>query len=430
MFRLFYSFVFLLALPMALLNSYLKGRPFPIYRNRWREHFGLFDYDSSDKTIWVHAVSVGESLAAIPIIRRLMKEHPEYAIVVTTTTPTGAERILSALGDSVKHLYSPYDYPWVVNRFLTKINPCLTIIMETELWPNFMHFCRKRNVPIIVANARLSARSARRYGWLPIPTHRRLFQSVSCFACQNEGDAQRFKQLGALEDKVSVTGSIKFDLQLPVNIDSKTREIFSPWKDAEFVWVAGSTHVGEDEPILSTHRRLLDEGLNAKLILVPRHPERFDSVSELVEQRGFKFARRSKDGSLKSSSEVFVCDSMGEMMYCYKAADVAFVAGSFIERGGHNPLEPAALSKPVISGKHVFNFADVYKNMVQANAAQLVSKEELFDVLLELHSNIEKRELMGRAGLSVVESNRGAVTKTIKILNRYLNGRGSEEQTH
>ncbi len=420
MFRLFYSLIFFLALPMALMNSYLKGRQFPAYRKRWKEHFGLFSFENRGKTIWVHAVSVGESLAAIPIIRRLMKEHPEFAIVVTTTTPTGADRINSMLGDSVTHLYSPYDLPWVVNRFLKKINPCLTVIMETELWPNFIHYSRRKNVPVVVVNARLSARSAHRYAHLPIPTHRMLIKPVSCFACQNQGDAERFIELGATEDKVAVTGSIKFDLQLPANIDSKTHEIFAPWDNAEFIWVAGSTHSGEDEPILAAHRTLLEEGINAKLILVPRHPERFDSVSELVEQRGFNVARRSQTEGFTADSDVFVCDSMGEMMYCYKAAHVAFVAGSLIERGGHNPLEPAALSKPVVSGKNVFNFADVYKNMTQAGAAILVSEEDLAETLMMLHRSEEKRQLMGKAGLSVVESNRGAVTKTLKILNRYL----------
>ncbi len=420
MFRLIYSLVFVLALPMVLLNLYLKGRQYPQYRKRWKEHFGIFDSPDVERTIWVHAVSVGEALAAIPIIKRIQKERPEFSIVVTTTTPTGAERVNSMLGESVLHLYSPYDLPWVVNRFIRKIKPRLTVIMETELWPNFIHFSRKNNIPVVVVNARLSARSAHSYARLPIPTNRLLLKPITEFACQSTGDGQRFIELGADPSKVKVTGSVKFDLQPPRQLDTKTREMFAPWLDAPFIWVAGSTHVGEDETILHTQRLLLDAGIEAKLILVPRHPERFDSVGELIEQRGFKLAKRSKKGSLQEDSEVFLCDSMGEMMYCYNAGHVAFVGGSLIERGGHNPLEPASLAKPVLTGKYTFNFSDVFRNMIEAGAAKVICENDLFDVLMSLQKDESLRKRMGKAGLKVVETNRGAITRTLKILYRYL----------
>lgn len=420
MFRLIYSFVFILALPMVLLNLYMKGRQYPSYRKRWKEHFGNFDTPDVERTIWVHAVSVGEALAAVPIIKRIQKERPEFSIVVTTTTPTGAERVESMLGDSVLHLYSPYDLPWVVNRFIRKIKPRLTVIMETELWPNFIHFSRKNNIPVVVVNARLSARSANSYARLPIPTNKLLLKPITEFACQSTGDAQRFIKLGASSDKVKVTGSVKFDLQPPSQLDTKTREMFGAWQDSPFIWVAGSTHVGEDEIVLHAHRLLLDAGVDAKLILVPRHPERFDSVAELVEQRGFKMAKRSEPYSLKEESEVFLCDSMGEMMYCYNAGHVAFVGGSLIERGGHNPLEPASLSKPVLTGKFTFNFSDVFRNMIEAGAAKVVSEENLFDTLMSLQKDESARKRMGKAGLKVVETNRGAITRTLKILYHYL----------
>lgn len=420
MFRLLYSLTFFLALPMALINLYFKGRQYPTYRGRWKEHFSLFDAPKVNQTIWVHAVSVGESLAAVPVIKRLLKEYPDYPIVVTTTTPTGAERIQSLLGSSVIHLYSPYDLPWVVNRFIRKIKPKLTIIMETELWPNFIHYSRKQKVPVIVINARLSARSAHNYARLPIPTNRLLLDPITHLACQNVADAERFIHLGAEEDKVSVTGSIKFDLQLPRNIDSKTREIFSDWGKDAFVWVAGSTHAGEDEIILAAQRWLLDRGLRAKLIIVPRHPERFDSVSELIVQRGFSLYRRSDKEHQLSDEDVFLCDSMGELMYCYHRGHVAFVAGSLIDRGGHNPLEPAALAKPVVSGPHIFNFSDVFRNMQEAGAAEIVNPDELGDSLLKLAQDHKRCRKMGDAGKAVVEANRGAVSKTIKLIHQFL----------
>lgn len=420
-FRFIYSLIFLMALPMALLNLYIKGRQYPAYRKRWKEHFSLFKSPRVNKTIWIHAVSVGESLVAVPIIKRLLSEYPDYAIVVTTTTPTGAERIQSLLGESIIHLYSPYDLPWVVNRFIEKINPKLTIIMETELWPNFIYYSKKRKVPVVVVNARLSARSADNYSRLPIPTNRLLIKPITHLACQNKGDAERFIKLGAHEDKVSVTGSIKFDLRLPDNLDAKTQAIFKPWLDARpFIWVAGSTHVGEDEIVLSAHRLMLDAGINSKLIIVPRHPERFDSVSELIEQRGFKLAKRSESQSLSMSDEVFLCDSMGELMYCYHASDVAFVGGSLIERGGHNPLEPAALRKPVLSGKNIFNFDDVFKTMVESGGAKLINEDNLHRVLIDLSKDETLRKKMGKAGANVVESNRGALSKTIKLLDKFL----------
>jgi len=405
---------------MALINLYLKGRQYPSYRTRWKEHFSLFEIPPIENSIWVHAVSVGESLAAIPVIKRLLKEYPQYSIIVTTTTPTGAERVQSLLGDSVIHLYSPYDLPWVVNRFIRKIKPKLTIIMETELWPNFIHYSRKQKVPVIVINARLSARSAHSYARLPIPTNRLLLDPVTHLACQNVADAERFKLLGAEDYKVSVTGSIKFDLQLPNNIDTKTRKIFGDWGAKHFILVAGSTHAGEDEIILSAFRRLIEQGIDAKLIIVPRHPERFDSVFELIVQRGFSVFRRSDRQRELQDEQVFLCDSMGELMYCYHHGDLAFIGGSLIDRGGHNPLEPAALAKPVITGPHVFNFSDVFRSMQQAGAASMVEESNLVSVLIELSQDSKRCKKMGVAGKAVVEANRGAVSRTVKLLHKYL----------
>lgn len=406
---------------MVLVNLYLKSRQYPNYRKRWKEHFGIFKSPKFDKSIWVHAVSVGESLAAVPIIKQLLVDYPEYKIVVTTTTPTGAERINAVLGDQVHHFYSPYDLPWVVIRYIRKINPSLTIIMETELWPNFIFYSHKQNIPVVVVNARLSAKSARKYAQLTTPTNRRwLVEPITHIACQNVADAERFKMLGTDDNKLSVTGSIKFDLQLPANIGTKTQEMFGDWGSDSFVWVAGSTHVGEDEVILQAHRYLIDAGVNAKLIIVPRHPERFDSVSELIVQRGFSLHRRTESISNLDNQEVYMCDTMGELMYCYKKADVAFVAGSLVERGGHNPLEPAALKKPVLSGPHTFNFADVYQNMIDAGAAKIVEPNELAKVLEEFSENSGIGIKMGHAGIKVVEANRGAVSKTINLLRKYI----------
>ncbi len=409
-----------MALPMAMLNLYLKGRKDPEYRRRWKEHFGSFKKPEISQSIWIHSVSVGESLAAIPIIKRLQHDYPEYSIVVTTTTATGAERIRALLGDSVFHFYSPYDLPWVVKRFIRKIKPKLTLIMETELWPNFIYYCKHKSVPLILVNARLSARSAGSYARLPIPTKKLLLDPVTHFACQAKPDSRRFITLGAEKEKVSVTGSIKFDLQLPENLTGVTHSIFNGWTDSGYAWTAGSTHQGEEEIILKVHQELLESGVAAKLILVPRHPERFDSVAELIIQRGFKMQRRSDNESIKEDTQVVLCDTMGELIYCYSAAQVAFVGGSLIERGGHNPLEPAALGKPVLTGSHIFNFADVYRNMFESGAAIKIGEEDLARKLLELLQNDSMAKKIGRQGLKVVEVNRGALSKTMRIIEQFL----------
>ncbi len=419
--RWIYSLLFFFILPAICLNLYFRGRQFPDFRRRWKEHFGLFKVKpSAQNGIWLHAVSVGEVFVAIPLIKKLKQAYPNHPITVTTTTLTGAKQVLNSLGDEVLHIFAPYDLPSIVKRFYQQISPKVLVILETELWPNLIYYGRHFNVPVFVVNARLSKRSASGYAHLPIPTKALLLDPVHHFACQYKSDAMRFKVLGASQEKVSVTGSIKFDLEISEKLSDLAEELFNPWIHNHFIWVAASTHEGEDEFVLQAHQYLLLKNPNAKLILVPRHPERFDSVAALIQSYNMSFVRRSENKAINEKNAVFLCDTMGELMTCYQAASIAFVGGSLVDVGGHNPLEPAALSVPVLTGQYTFNFSKVYSRMLKADAAVVVTKESLKNTLEKLMINTTLRKTMGASAANVVELNRGAINKTLDLITPHL----------
>ncbi|MGV2833434.1 lipid IV(A) 3-deoxy-D-manno-octulosonic acid transferase [Pseudomonas shirazensis] len=420
--RTLYTLLFHLGLPLVALRLFLRARKAPAYGQRVSERFAIKLPPMRQGGIWVHAVSVGESIAAAPMVRALLKAYPELPITVTCMTPTGSERIRALFADEprIQHCYLPYDLPWAAARFLDHVRPRLGVIMETELWPNHIHQCAKRGIPVALANARLSARSARGYGRFAKLT-RPMLAEMSLIAAQTETEAERFRSLGARPECVQVTGSIKFDLKLDEQLLPRARQLREQWQaNQRPVWIAASTHEGEDAQVLEAHRRLLQMHADALLILVPRHPERFNAVHALCAEQ-FATVRRSSAELVTDATQVLLGDTMGELLFLYALADIAFVGGSLMPTGGHNPLEPAALALPVISGPHVFNFLDISAMLKDAGALQSVDDSQALAAavqrLVELPQDAKR---MGEAGRAVMQANQGALQHLLDGLARLL----------
>ncbi|MFV3412672.1 lipid IV(A) 3-deoxy-D-manno-octulosonic acid transferase [Pseudomonas nitroreducens] len=421
--RTLYTLLFHLGLPLVALRLFLRSRKAPAYARRVGERFALGLPALKPGGIWVHAVSVGESIAAAPMIRALMQRYPGLPITVTCMTPTGSERIRAMFGDQVQHCYLPYDLPWAASRFLDRARPVLGVIMETELWPNHIHQCAKRGTPVALANARLSERSARGYARFAGLT-RPMLEEMSWIAVQTEVEAERFRQLGARPDCVSVTGSIKFDLTIAPELLSRADELRAQWQAQQRpVWIAASTHAGEDEIILAAHRQLLKKHPQALLILVPRHPERFNPMFELCAREGFRTQRRSIDEPVTADTQVLLGDTMGELLFLYALADVAFVGGSLVPNGGHNLLEPAALGKPVLSGPHLFNFLEIAAQLSEVGALrEVVDAPSLAVAVAALWDEPAAAKRMAEAGLGVMKANQGALQRLLDGLGRLIKG--------
>ncbi|HVY53976.1 MAG TPA: lipid IV(A) 3-deoxy-D-manno-octulosonic acid transferase, partial [Gammaproteobacteria bacterium] len=364
--RYVYSAFFYLLTPLLILRLLWKSRRNAGYRQRIAERFGCFSLQL-DHSIWVHAVSVGESLIAVALIKKLKLLYPDMPIVVTTMTPTGAARIKAALGDTVIHLYVPYDIPCAINSFLIKVKPKIAVIIETELWPNLFNACEARNIPIVIANGRLSIQSFQNYMMVRFIT-KSMLDKVTLLLAQGQADADRFALLGMDTKKMNVTGNIKFDLEVPKDIEKNGQSLRSEIAPHRLVWIAASTHEGEETVVLAAHHIIRAGFPNALLILVPRHPERFSAVADLIKDQNFSMVRRSEKTACTDDTAVYLADTMGEMFLLYAAADVAFVGGSLVPVGGHNLLEPAVLAKPVITGFQLFNFTDISELLVEADA--------------------------------------------------------------
>jgi 3-deoxy-D-manno-octulosonic-acid transferase len=421
--RTLYTALFYLGLPLVAIRLWLRARKAPAYAKRIGERFTLGMPTLQPGGIWVHAVSVGESIAAAPMIRALLERYPALPITVTCMTPTGSERIQALFANEprIQHCYLPYDLPCAAARFLDRVQPRLAVIMETELWPNHIHQCAKRGIPVALANGRLSERSARGYGRFSKLTAPMLAE-MSLFAVQTEAEAQRFRDLGARPETVEVTGSIKFDLTIDPQLLQRAADLRNQWQAQDRpVWIAASTHEGEDEVVLDAHRRLLANHPDALLILVPRHPERFNSVFELCQREGFATVRRSTGANVDAQTRVLLGDTMGELLFLYALADSAFVGGSLVPNGGHNLLEPAALAKPVLSGPHLFNFLDIAAQLREAGALAEVDDAEGLAVevqrLFELPRDAQR---MAEAGLAVMRRNQGALQRLLDGLARLI----------
>ncbi|WP_137975094.1 lipid IV(A) 3-deoxy-D-manno-octulosonic acid transferase [Pseudomonas sp. F(2018)] len=419
--RTLYTLILHLALPFIFLRLLWRAWRAPAYGKRIGERSAVGLPAFRGGGIWIHAVSLGESIAAAPLIRELLARHPELPITVTCMTPTGSERIQALFGERIQHCYLPYDLPWACARFLDRLQPKLAVIMETELWPNHIHACHGRGIPVVLANARLSERSARgyaRFAGLTAP----MLGELDLIAAQTEVEAERFRQLGARPMCVEVTGSIKFDLSVDAALPQRAAELRDRWGAARRpAWIAASTHAGEDEVMLQAHRQLLGEHPEALLILVPRHPERFDQVFELCRREGFATVRRSTEEVPGAEVQVLLGDTLGELLFLYALADLAFVGGSLIANGGHNLLEPAALGKPLLSGPHLFNFLEIAAQLRGAgDLLEVEDAAQLHAALRMLFADPAQAQQRAAAGLAVMRANQGALARLLGGLERLL----------
>lgn len=418
--RQIYILIYGLLLPFIFARLWWRGRKNPQYRLRWAERLGVvIRPEVGQPPLWIHAVSVGETVAAAPLLEKLLLSHPDLPVLITTMTPTGSDRVRSLFGNRVTHCYAPYDLPFCVNRFLDRIQPRAVVIMETELWPNWIHCCQQREIPVVLANGRLSAKSAAGYAKFSALI-RPMLRSLSWLAVQEDSHAKRFIALGAHENALSVIGNIKFDLQLSADLSQKAGLLREQWGEQRPVLVAGSTHEGEELLLLDTFTKLQRDDDRLLLIIVPRHPERFSAVKDLLNLQSWSFAVWSDSNRSLRNAQVLLVDTMGELLNFYAAADIAIVGGSFINRGGHNPLEPAALAVPVVMGRSVFNFQDICDQLLAVGALELTSYEALGEALAALLADRSRRQSSGAAGRRYIDANRGALNRLYSGLQRYL----------
>jgi 3-deoxy-D-manno-octulosonic-acid transferase len=407
--------IYLLSPPFALYWCWRYVRN-PAYRDRVMQRIGFQYPQTKEGSIWLHAVSVGEVQAAIPLIRRLLHDHPSRRVVISTVTPTGAERVRALFGQQVEHCYLPYDSLGAVRRFFDAVKPDIALIMETEIWPNLYHECGKRAITLLLVSARISPKSVRSYRRM-LPLIRRTLSHGIFIAAQTETDAQRFISVGAVPDRTRVTGNIKFDIEPDADLPNRGRAMRRDVLGDRLIWVAASTHPGEDEIVLSAHERLLERIPGALLVLVPRHPDRFTAVESLVRARGFSCVTRTDGKSCSPATQVFLGNTMGELNTFYAASDIAFVAGSLVPVGGHNLIEPAVLGLPILTGPHVFNSQDIADLFIEEGAAVVVNNvDELAEQLARLGEDAEARRTAGHKGLEILDANRGALGRLFDLL--------------
>jgi 3-deoxy-D-manno-octulosonic-acid transferase len=420
MMRHLYSFLIRCAAPVAFAVVLWRGLRDRSYWLALSERFGFGTPNSSSPAVWLHAVSLGEMSAAAPLIRMLLARQPRPHMVVTTATPAGRARAQALFGDNVDIRFLPYDTPGSVRRFLARIRPRLGVIMETELWPNLFGQCRRLEIPVILANARLSQKSVaryRRFGAL----FRDVFAGDVLVAAQSGEDAERFNRIGAAAAKTHVVGNVKFDMQLDAGGIAQGKLLRTAYGADRAVWIAGSTHAGEEELMLEAHAMLREQRANALLLLVPRHKDRFAAVADLLRLRGVRFARRSLGDAVTDEVQVLLADTVGELLTLYAAADVAFVGGSLAPIGGHNLLEPAALGLPVLTGPSRFNSKEIAQLLLQQGAALEVGNAgDLAAALTLLFDDPSERTRMGGLGAGLVAANRGSSQRLAEVIEASL----------
>ena len=418
-----YSILGYLLLPLLYLRLWWRSLALPAYRQRWRERLALYRSaqlpESSSSCVIFHAVSVGEVHAAEPLVNAFRKAHPGISIVVTTSTPTGSERVRKLFGNAVTHVYLPWDLPGAIKRFLDHFNPVLMVLMETELWPNLLHACRKRGCRTALVNARLSARSMRGYQRLGSLTWFML-ADLDLVAAQSSADAERFVTLGLLQNKLKVSGSLKFDVCMDTGQIGQG-DLFKHGLSGRPVWIAASTRDGEEAKVLKAFGEAIRHLPDLLLVLVPRHPERFDAVAREAEAKGFSVSCYSKGGMPAADTEILLGDTMGQMAFYYALADCAFVGGSLVDTGCQNIIEPALLALPVLTGPSRFNFQAVSDAMLEAGGLFIVKDEhELCTEVVRLLQNETERLAAGRAALEVARYNQGATARVCALLGKLL----------
>jgi 3-deoxy-D-manno-octulosonic-acid transferase len=426
--RFLYLLAVYLAAPIISAMFLWRGLRDRSYWHNFSERFG-FGARLAPNGVWLHAVSVGEVQACAPLVSALYQRHPGVPLTVTTLTPTGAARARALFGNLAQVRYIPFDLPGAARRFFARVQPRLAVIFETELWPNLYRECGRRRVPLVLASARISARSVGRYQRLGALFRDTLSQAV-VVAAQGEGDAERFRALGAAPASTHVTGNLKFDFELPPDIAPRGARLRAQYARGRPLWVAGSTHGGaEEQAVLAAHERVRATHPQALLVLAPRHPPRFDEVAKSLSQAGVSFERRSQaaagaaDDTGAQECQVVLLDSLGELLDFYAAADVAFVGGSLVPIGGHNLLEPAALGVPILTGPNNFNSAQIARLLIERGAAEVVrDAAQLGARVNALLADAGERARIGAAGRAAVDGNRGALAKLLGLIEPLLVG--------
>lgn len=416
-----------LLLPYAVANLLWRGLWYRAYWRRWPERFG-FVKRVEGRTIWVHAVSVGEVRSAAPLIEALVARYRTHRVIVTTMTPTGSDQVRELFGTRVGHCYVPYDFPDAVRRFFDRVHPEIAVIAETEFWPNIFAACAKRSIPLLLVNGRVSLASL--HGYLRVPKiTRRMLENAELLCVQTRTDAQRLRNLGAPDSSVKVTGNLKFDVALPEDLLDQGRALRTAWGRDRPVWIAASTHSGEEKQVLAAFALLRVSRPDLLLVLVPRHPERFGHVARLCRRHGYRIALRSRTrGALPHGTDILVGDTMGELQRLYAAADVAFVGGSLVPRGGQNLLEACAVKVPAVFGPYMFHFEEISAMALERGAARQVrDSRELAAAVAMYFEQPELRRAAGRAAHTLVTDNRGALERTLVFMSEALAARTARE---
>lgn len=416
-----WSIVVYLLLPYVLVNLMWRALRYPPYWQRWPERFGFVVPLTDQRVIWVHAVSVGEVRSSAALINALAERFPAHRLLVTTMTPTGSQQVHELFADRVTHTYVAYDFPGAIRRFLDRARPKLAIVAETEFWPNLFSACRRRGIPLFLVNVRLSQASTEGYLWAP-RTARKMFGNADLICAQTEADARRLRRLGVDDAMIHVTGNLKFDVGLPGSLLEEGRALRHLWGADRPVWIAASTHPGEERQVLDAFEILRGRNPSLLLILVPRHPERFAGVLRLSERRGYRIAQRSASlAELSPQVDILIGDTMGELQRLYAAADVAFIGGSLVRKGGQNLLEACAVEVPVIFGPHMFHFEEISRMALERGAGrQVCDRHELAEVVARYLADSSLRREAGRAAKSLVNDNHGALQKTLSLLDEAL----------
>jgi 3-deoxy-D-manno-octulosonic-acid transferase len=417
-----YSALFYFLAPLILLRLLWRSIKAPAYRYRWRERFALYPQALPQHVIWFHAVSVGESEALFPLLKKIQQHHPEAKLLVTTTTPTGSARVQAVMKDTVTHVYLPYDMPDVVQRFIGHFKPTLAVIMETEIWPNLYTCCGQHHIPLYLINARLSERSARGYQKIS-QFVRSTLDNVSIIATQTQDDAQRFVSLGAKTDAIKVMGNIKFDISVPEITLADGHQLKNTLFANRFVWVIASTHKEEEAIFITLYQHIKLQIPELLLLLVPRHPERFIEVKRLCEQKQLKTVSRTSGEPVTQATDVYLVDTMGELKMIYAASDIAFVGGSMVPTGGHNILEAVAVGVPVLFGPYMSNFKEIARGILNQQAAiQCVDNDAIVQSVLSLyHQPNERLELVAK-GQVFLKQNQGAIARIYAMLEPVIRG--------
>jgi 3-deoxy-D-manno-octulosonic-acid transferase len=413
-----------LLLPYALGNLIWRALRYSAYWHRWPERFG-FVAPEPKRTIWVHAVSVGEVRSSAPLVAALVERYPEHRVVVTTMTPTGSQQVRDLFGERVSHCYVPYDFPDAVRRFLDRIRPEAAVIAETEFWPNIFAECGRRLIPLLLVNGRVSQASLR--GYLRVPNiARNMLANADLLCAQTRVDAQRLRNLGAPGEIIHVTGNLKFDVELPAELLDEARALRALWDRDRPVWIAASTHPGEERRVLDAFAQLTQRFPRLLLVLVPRHPERFHAVARLCRRRGYVTALRSRTpGPVPAGTRILVGDTMGELQRLYAAADVAFIGGSLVPHGGQNLLEACAVHVPVVFGPHMFHFEEISAMALERGAARQVHDVAGLAAAVALYfDQPDLRRAAGHAAHTLVTDNRGALTRTLSHVEDTLRAAG------